>query len=170
VETRTPYILVGCGDSGKGILDRVRDVVARDLVSVFVNSQSLNMEELDSLIRNTDMVFLLCGLQDPGEVIAAGVISELCKSHRVPVIGVALMPAAGAFMVHSKENLATLRGYIGNLIVLDHSSIVQSHPEVAPDYALDLTHQLIGKLINETTDLIDTISLFNLEDVWSYRD
>jgi cell division GTPase FtsZ len=161
--------LVGCGDSGKGVLEKVRGTVTKDLVTVLVNSQNLNMEKLDAIIKSTEMVFLFCGAGDSGEVIAAGVISQLCRSHNVPVIGIAMMPGTGAYMSYSKENLVMLREYISNLIVLDHSNIVQIYPSVGEEHAVDLTHQLIGKLINETADLIDTISLFKLEDVWSYR-
>lgn len=171
---KTPYILVGCGDSGKQILERVRERVSKDLVSVYINSQNLDMDMLDAVIGSTDLVFLFCGAWDRGEIIAAKVICELCRRHGVPTIGITLKSSVGTsvgtYTSAPKENINTLRDTISNLIVLDHFNIVQQNPDIGEDYALNLTHELIGKLVSETTEMVDTISMFRLEDVWSYRD
>ena len=169
VDTKTRYILVGCGDSGRGISERLKGVLTRDLSTVIVNSQSLDLAELEAVIKSNDVVFLLCGVASTDEVIAAGVIRELCRMNHVPIIGIALMPAAGGYSDFTSRNVSMLREQVPNLIVLDHSRIASSHPEVGEDGAIDLTHHAIGKLITETADLIDTISIFKLEDVWSYR-
>ena len=168
-EKRSRYILVGCGISGKDILERVKEILTKEVVSVVVNSQNLDMAQLELMIKSTDMIFLCCGVSEQDEIIAAGVISELCRRDNVPVIGIALMPTSGAYTDCFPGNIAALRGYIPNLVVLDHSNIVQKYPGIEEEHAVDITHQLIGKLITETADLIDTISLFKLEDVWSYR-
>lgn len=171
VDEKTSCILIGCGESGRNILEKINGSLSRDFRRVLVNSQNMNLEELEGYIRDNDMVFLACGVTAYDEIIAAGVISELCRTNSIPVIGIALMPASGAVMgSYSPDNVSILRRYVPNLIILDHSNIIQTFPGTGEEIALDVTHQLIGKLIDETADLIDTISLFNLEDVWSYRD
>lgn len=123
-------------------------------------------DELASILKSKDLIFVTCGLGGGTGTGAAPVISKIAREQGALTIGVATLP----FAVEGKKRienalvgLEKLKKEVDTLILIPNDKIL----EIAPDLPLNVAFQEIDKILTESVkgivELITKAGIINLD-------
>jgi cell division protein FtsZ len=121
--------------------------------------------EIKSILQESDLVFLTCGLGGGTGTGAAPVIAYLAKEMGAIVIAAVTLPfkIEGARIIKAEEGLAKLREVCDTVIVIENQKLIELAGNKPLKEAFGVADNLIATMIKGITEMISQPSLVNLD-------
>ncbi|MEM3445583.1 MAG: cell division protein FtsZ [Thermoplasmata archaeon] len=150
---------------------------AGGLPEIGLRAAELSRRELETVLRNTHIAFIIAGMGGGTGTGAAPVVAEIAKEAGAIVISVATTPfryERGRVRT-AKKGLGALRRFSDCLIVLDNNKLLDIAPSLPLEHAFGVMDQVIAEMISGVTDTLTLPSLINIDyadlrTVFSYAD
>ena len=126
-----------------------------------------NMEELTSLLKGADMVFITCGMGGGTGTGAAPVIAKISKDMGILTVGVVTKPfqfEGKTRAVNAKNGIEELKKYVDTLIVIPNDKLLQiiDRRTTVPD-AFRKADEVLQQSVRGITDLINEPGEINMD-------
>ena len=126
-----------------------------------------NIDELASLMKGVDMVFVTCGMGGGTGTGAAPVIAKIAKNMGILTIGVVTKPfkfEAKQRMKNALYGIEELKKSVDTLIVIPNDKLLEivDKKTSMPD-ALKKADEVLNQSVHGVTDLINMTGLINLD-------
>ncbi len=121
-------------------------------------------EEIASVLRGADMVFVTCGMGGGTGTGAAPVVAKLAKDMGILTVGVVTKPfrfEAKARMVNALSGIEKIKDNVDTLIVIPNDKLVDRRTTM-PD-ALKKADEVLQQAVQGITDLINVPAVINLD-------
>ncbi len=134
-------------------------------VEIGERSAIMAAEEIRSLFKDMDIVFIATGLGGGTGTGATPVISELAKKEGALVITILTMPfkVERARFKRSKEGLKKIMKHSNTVIILENDKLMEIVPNLPIDKAFMVMDQLMSYTIMSFIDMITKPSLMNVD-------
>ncbi len=134
-------------------------------VEIGERSAILAAEEIRSLFKDMDIVFIATGLGGGTGTGATPVISELAKKEGALVITILTMPfkVERARFRRSKEGLMRIMKHSNTVIILENDKLMEIVPNLPLNKAFMVMDQLMSYTIMSFIDMITKPSLMNVD-------
>lgn len=124
-------------------------------------------EELEDIIKGSDMVFVTCGMGGGTGTGAAPVVAEIAKSMGILTVGIVTKPfkfEAKARMNNAVSGIERLKENVDTLIVIPNDKLLEivDRRTTMPD-ALRKADEVLQQGVQGITDLINVPGLINLD-------
>ncbi len=123
-------------------------------------------EEIKNSLKDSDMVFVTCGLGGGTGTGAAPVIAEIAKKMDALTVGIVTMP----FTMEGKQRLDNallgldkLEKNVDTLIIIPNDKLLEIVPEVSITTAFKIADEILVNAVRGITDLITKPGLVNLD-------
>ena len=123
-------------------------------------------KELEKEIKDTDLLFIPCGLGGGTGTGAAPKIAEMAKELGCLTIGVVTLPftVEGKIrMTHALEGLEKMRKYVDTVIVIPNDKILEIAPDLPLDAAFMVVDEVLSNAVKGITEMITKTGLINLD-------
>lgn len=123
-------------------------------------------EEIERLLRGTDMAFITVGLGGGTGTGAAPVVAEVAKELGCVVVSMATLPFSaegGMRNQRARIGLDKLRRNSDSTIVLANDRLVKIVPKLPIDQAFSVMDQLVSEIIKSVSEAITQPSMINLD-------
>ena len=126
-----------------------------------------NREEINDIIKDSDMVFVTCGMGGGTGTGAAPVVAEIARNLGILTVGVVTKPFSfegNPRMNNAMNGIAKLRENVDTLIVIPNDKLLQicDKRTSIPD-ALKKADEVLQQGVQGVTDLINKPGLINLD-------
>ena len=126
-----------------------------------------NREEINDIIKDSDMVFVTCGMGGGTGTGAAPVVAEIARNLGILTVGVVTKPFSfegKPRMNNAMNGIAKLRENVDTLIVIPNDKLLQicDKRTSIPD-ALKKADEVLQQGVQGVTDLINKPGLINLD-------
>ena len=126
-----------------------------------------NREEINDIIKDSDMVFVTCGMGGGTGTGAAPVVAEIARNLGILTVGVVTKPFSfegKPRMNNAMNGIAKLRESVDTLIVIPNDKLLQicDKRTSIPD-ALKKADEVLQQGVQGVTDLINKPGLINLD-------
>ena len=126
-----------------------------------------NREEINDIIKDSDMVFVTCGMGGGTGTGAAPVVAEIARNLGILTVGVVTKPFSfegKPRMNNAMNGIAKLRDNVDTLIVIPNDKLLQicDKRTSIPD-ALKKADEVLQQGVQGVTDLINKPGLINLD-------
>jgi len=122
--------------------------------------------EIKNKLKDTDMVFITCGLGGGTGTGAAPIIAQLAKKQGALTIGIVTFP----FTIEGKKRLENanyglerLEGMVDTLIVIPNDKLLELAPELPLQTAFKVADEILTNAVKGTTELVTKAGLVNLD-------
>jgi cell division protein FtsZ len=124
-----------------------------------------NRKEIQTLLQNTDLVFLTCGLGGGTGTGSLPVVAKMAKEAGAITITVVTMPfkLEGARINKAEEGLQALRQVSDTVIVIENQKLLNLAGDLPLKAAFGVADNLIATMIKGITETITEPSLVNLD-------
>ena len=134
---------------------------------VGANAVEENREEINDIIKDSDMVFVTCGMGGGTGTGAAPVVAEIARNLGILTVGVVTKPftfEGKPRMNNALNGIAKLRESVDTLIVIPNDKLLQicDKRTSIPD-ALKKADEVLQQGVQGVTDLINKPGLINLD-------
>jgi len=122
--------------------------------------------DLDRVVKDSDLVFITCGLGGGTGTGTTPVVSEVTKEQNVLSVGVVTLPftvEGKTRMDHALEGLAKLRKSIDTVIVIPNDKILEIAPDLPLDAAFKVADEVLANAVKGIADMITKVGLINLD-------
>lgn len=124
-------------------------------------------EEIASVLRGADMVFVTCGMGGGTGTGAAPVVAKLAKDMGILTVGVVTKPfrfEAKARMVNALSGIEKIKDNVDTLIVIPNDKLLEivDRRTTMPD-ALKKADEVLQQAVQGITDLINVPAVINLD-------
>ena len=129
------------------------------------NATLENKEELRSIMKDVDLVFLTCGLGGGTGTGSLPVIAKFAKEQGSIVIAVVTLPfkLEGSRIVKSEDGLSLLRQICDTVIVIENQKLLEFAGDMPLKKAFDIADNLMSTMIKGISETISEPSLVNLD-------
>ncbi|AJF60000.1 MAG: cell division protein FtsZ [Candidatus Diapherotrites archaeon] len=125
-----------------------------------------SLEELKELLKQSDLVFITCGMGGGTGTGASPVVAEIAKSIKALTIGVVTLP----FTVEGRkrtenalEGLARLKENVDTVIVIPNDKILEIAPDLPVNAAFKVADEVLTNAVKGITELVTKPGLINLD-------
>jgi len=124
-----------------------------------------DIQEIKSVLKDTDMIFLVAGMGGGTGTGSAPVVAEIAKEMGAIVIGVVTMPfkIERARIDKAEWGLDRLRKYSDTVIVIDNNRLVDIAGTLPISQAFAVANELVATMIKGIVETIALPSLVNLD-------
>jgi len=124
-------------------------------------------EEISAAVKNSDMVFVTCGMGGGTGTGAAPVVAKMAKDMGILTVGVVTKPfrfEAKARMVNAISGIERLKESVDTLIVIPNDKLLEivDRRTTMPD-ALKKADEVLQQAVQGITDLINRPAIINLD-------
>jgi len=122
--------------------------------------------DIEKMVKESDLVFITCGLGGGTGTGSAPVVAEIAKEHNVLSVGIVTLPftvEGKTRMDHALEGLARLRKNIDTVIVIPNDKILEIAPDLPLDAAFKVADEILANAVKGITDMITKVGLINLD-------
>lgn len=122
--------------------------------------------DLDKVVKESDLMFVTCGLGGGTGTGSAPVVAEIAKEQNVLSVGVVTLPftvEGKTRMDHALEGLAKLRKCVDTVIVIPNDKILEIAPDLPLDAAFKVADEVLANAVKGITDMITKVGLINLD-------
>jgi cell division protein FtsZ len=121
--------------------------------------------DIDSLLKDADLVFVTCGLGGGTGTGSAPVVAEVAKMNGAIVVGVVTLPFKTEMGRHTKakEGLQNLRQFVDTLVVIDNNKLLEIAPDLPIMEAFSLADEVLATMVKGITETVSLPSLINLD-------
>ena len=125
--------------------------------------ESLN--EIEDLIRDSDLVFITAGMGGGTGTGSAPVVAEVAKKHNAVVTCMVSTPfnVERARLIKADEGLDKLRIKADSTVVLDNNRLLEFVPNLPINQAFSVMDQMIAETVKCISETITVPSLINLD-------
>ncbi|MFV0464678.1 MAG: cell division protein FtsZ [Lachnospiraceae bacterium] len=126
-----------------------------------------SVEELASIVKGADMVFVTCGMGGGTGTGAAPIVAKIAKDQGILTVGVVTKPfkfEAKTRMVNATTGIDRLKASVDTLIVIPNDKLLEivDRRTSMPD-ALKKADEVLQQAVQGITDLINVPALINLD-------
>lgn len=126
-----------------------------------------NIDEIKDALKNTDMVFITCGMGGGTGTGASPVIAKVAKKMGILTVGVVTKPfkfEARKRMQNAESGIEKLRENVDTLIVIPNDKLLQIvDKSISLPDALKKADEVLNQCVQGITNLINVPSLINLD-------
>lgn len=126
-----------------------------------------NIEDIQSVIRGADMVFITTGMGGGTGTGAAPVVAKAAKELGILTIGIVTKPfqfEGRRRMVQAEQGIMALRDYVDSLVVIPNERLKQvSENRITLANAFDYADEVLCHGVQSISDLINTPGIVNLD-------
>ena len=121
--------------------------------------------ELESILKDADLVFVLAGLGGGTGTGSAPVVARLARERGAIVVALVTTPfhLEKARVFAAEEGLELLRSHADTSIVLDNNRLVQRAPHLPLEDAFSFVDEIIADIVSGICETITEPSLINLD-------
>ena len=125
----------------------------------------LAVPELESILKDADLVFVLAGLGGGTGTGSAPVVARLARERGAIVVALVTTPfhLEKARVFAAEEGLELLRSHADTSIVLDNNRLVQRAPHLPLEDAFSVVDEIIADIVSGICETITEPSLINLD-------
>jgi len=125
-----------------------------------------NQDELKTLMANTDLVFVTCGLGGGTGTGSAPILAELARSAGALTISVVTLPFTEEGILrwnNAQYGLDRLKKNSDTLIVIQNDKLWEIAPDVPLDQAFKVADEILVNAVKGITELVTQKGLVNLD-------
>lgn len=125
-----------------------------------------NIEQIRSVVLESDMVFIAAGMGGGTGTGAAPVIAKVCKDLNILTIGIVTRPfnfEGRKRSANALEGIQELRKHVDSLIVVSNEQLLQISGNAPMNEAFQEADRVLYQAVRTITDLIIHSSLINLD-------
>ncbi len=122
--------------------------------------------EIRKKLKNSDLVFITCGLGGGTGTGAAPVVASAAKKQGSLVIGVVTMPftiEGRKRIENAMEGLEKMESVVDTLIVIPNDKLLELAPELPLHTAFKIADEILTNAVKGVTELVTTSGLVNLD-------
>jgi len=122
-------------------------------------------EELKSILKESDLVFITCGEGGGTGTGSAPIVAEIAKMEGAIVVGVATLPfrtEIGRIEI-AKQGLEKLKQFVDTLVVIDNNRLLEIAPDLPLIEAFSVADEVLATMVKGITETISLPSLINLD-------
>jgi cell division protein FtsZ len=125
----------------------------------------LGRKTLETLLKDTDLVFVTAGMGGGTGTGAAPIVAQIAKAHGAIVVAMVSTPfnVERARLIKAEEGLEDLRRDADTVIVLDNNRLLEFVPNLPIDQAFSVMDQIIAETVKGIAETITQPSLINLD-------
>ncbi|HYC20913.1 MAG TPA: cell division protein FtsZ [Candidatus Bathyarchaeia archaeon] len=125
----------------------------------------LGRKTLETLLKDTDLVFVTAGMGGGTGTGAAPIVAQIAKAHGAIVVAMVSTPfnVERARLIKAEEGLEDLRRDADTVIVLDNNRLLEYVPNLPIDHAFSVMDQIIAETVKGIAETITQPSLINLD-------
>ncbi len=134
--------------------------------SIGEGSARESKNEIEKEIKNSDLIFVTCGMGGGTGTGAAPVVAEIAKESNCLSVGVVTLPftvEGKTRMDHALEGLEKLRKHVDTVIVIPNDKILEIAPDLPLDAAFKVADEVLANAVKGITDMIIKVGLINLD-------
>jgi len=126
---------------------------------------SLDVDRIDSLVRDYDIVFITAGMGGGTGTGAAPVVAETARKHGSIVVALVTLPfdIEKGRLRNALAGIARLKERAHSTIILDNNRLLEIVPKLPVEQAFMVMDQLIAEVIKGITNTICQTSMINLD-------
>ncbi len=125
-----------------------------------------SMEELKDVLKDSDLLFITCGMGGGTGTGAAPMIAELGKSMKALTIGVVTIPftvEGRKRMENALGGLSALRKHTDTVIVIPNDKILEIAPDLPVNAAFKVADEVLTNAVKGITEMVTKPGLINLD-------
>ncbi|MFX1275162.1 MAG: cell division protein FtsZ [Promethearchaeota archaeon] len=122
-------------------------------------------EELKSILRESDLVFITCGEGGGTGTGSAPIVAEIAKLEGAIVVGVVTLPfntEVGRIDI-AQRGLENLKQFVDTLVVIDNNRLLDIAPDLPILEAFSVADEVLSTMVKGITETISLPSLINLD-------
>jgi cell division protein FtsZ len=122
--------------------------------------------ELKELLKDSDLVFITCGMGGGTGTGAAPVIASIAKSQNALTVGVVTLPFAveGRIRIENAlEGLNRLRKEADTVIIIPNDKILEIAPDLPVNAAFKVADEVLVNAVKGITEMVTKPGLINLD-------
>ena len=125
----------------------------------------LGRRTLETLLKDTDLVFVTAGMGGGTGTGAAPIVAQIAKAHGAIVVAMVSTPfnVERSRLIKAEEGLEDLRRDADTVIVLDNNRLLEFVPNLPIDHAFSVMDQIIAETVKGIAETITQPSLINLD-------
>lgn len=125
----------------------------------------LSRSEIDTLLRDTNLLFLTAGMGGGTGTGAAPVVAQIAKENGAIVVGIVTIPFSleRSRLITAKKGIEKLRQYVDTLIVIDNQRLVLLYPNLQIEQAFKLADEITSRAVRGITEAITQPSMVNID-------
>lgn len=130
------------------------------------DSAKESLEELETILSGTDMVFITCGLGGGTGTGSAPVIAEIAKKLGALTIAVVTLPFSDEGIVrweNARKGLEKLQGNVDTVIVVQNDRLLDLVPDMPLNAAFKVADEILVNAVKGITELVTEKGLVNLD-------
>lgn len=123
-------------------------------------------EDIAEALKDTDLVFVTCGLGGGTGTGASPIIAQIAKEVGALTIGVVTLPftvEGKVRMQHALQGLAKLRKAADTVIVIPNDKILEVSPDLPVNAAFKIADDVLTNAVKGITEMITKPGLVNLD-------
>ncbi len=122
--------------------------------------------EIEKEVKNSDMIFVTCGLGGGTGTGSAPVICDIAKELDCLSVAIVTLPftvEGKTRMIHALDGLAKLRKNVDTVIVIPNDKILEIAPDLPLDAAFKVADEVLSNAVKGITEMITKVGLINLD-------
>jgi cell division protein FtsZ len=124
------------------------------------------VEEIQEQLKDSDLVFVTCGLGGGTGTGAAPIVAEIAKSSGALTVGVVTLPftvEGKVRMNNALDGLAKLKKNADTVIVIPNDKILEIAPDLPVNAAFKVADEVLTNAVKGITEMITKPGLINLD-------
>ncbi|MDE1825310.1 MAG: cell division protein FtsZ [Candidatus Micrarchaeota archaeon] len=128
-------------------------------------SAELSRNEIDILLRDTNLLFLTAGMGGGTGTGAAPIVADIAKQNGAIVVGIVTIPFSleRSRLATAKKGIERLRQSVDTLIVIDNQRLVNLYPNLQIEQAFKLADEITSRAVRGITEAITQPSMVNID-------
>jgi len=125
-----------------------------------------NKKEIEKILKDSDMVFITCGLGGGTGTGAAPVIAEVSKKLGALTVGIVTLPFSMEGKqreINAKSGLEQMAEVVDTLIVIPNDKLLEVVPDVSLTTAFKVADEILVNAVKGITELVTRPGLVNLD-------
>ncbi len=145
--------------------DLTRGLGAGGFPEIGEKAAELSKNEIDILLKDSNLVFLTAGMGGGTGTGAAPVVARSAKEQGAIVVGIVTLPFAleRVRLETAKKGIEKLRQEVDTLVIIDNQRLVELYPNLPIEKTFALADEITAKAVRGITETITQPSLINLD-------
>src|SRR4030042_2173270 len=124
-----------------------------------------NRQEIDTLLKGAELVFITCGEGGGTGTGSAPVVAEIAKHYGALTVGVVTMPfkIEKGRINRAREGLNALREFVDTVVVIDNNRLMEIAPDLPIEEAFSVADEVLATMVKGITETITLPPLLNLD-------